>query len=459
MSAPRPLVVVGDTLVDRDLDGTVERLAPDAPVPVVADPVEHARPGGAGLAALLAAADGRPVTLVTALGADPTGADARRLLAEAGIEVVDLGTAGATAQKVRVRAEGRPLLRIDHGGTASPPRGWTAVADEAIAGGAAVLVSDYGRGMTADAGARAALAAAARHAPLVWDPHPRGTAPVPGARLATPNRAEAAPDGDDLGAVAAAARRLAAAWRAAGVAVTLGSAGALYVEGDGPPLVAPASPADGDPCGAGDRFASAAAAVLADGGLPSEAVTTAVAVASRFVAAGGASSVGRDHPARHRLPAPAWAPGADAVEVAAATRAAGGTVVATGGCFDLLHAGHVQVLEAARALGDCLVVCLNSDDSVRRLKGEGRPLVPAADRAAVLRSLGCVDAVLVFDEDTPEAALDLVRPHVWAKGGDYAGVDLPEAPVVARWGGTAVVLPYLEGRSTSRLVAEAARRA
>jgi rfaE bifunctional protein nucleotidyltransferase chain/domain len=133
-------------------------------------------------------------------------------------------------------------------------------------------------------------------------------------------------------------------------------------------------------------------------------------------------------------------------------------VVATGGCFDLLHAGHVATLEAARALGDCLVVCLNSDHSVRRLKGPERPLQPEADRARVLAALDCVDAVLVFDEDTPHEVLHRLRPHVWAKGGDYAGADLPEAPLLREWGGQAVVLPYLQGRSTTSLV-ETARAA
>ncbi len=139
--------------------------------------------------------------------------------------------------------------------------------------------------------------------------------------------------------------------------------------------------------------------------------------------------------------------------------ATGGTVVATGGCFDLLHAGHVATLRAARRLGDCLVVCLNSDASVRRLKGPSRPLVPAADRARVLEALECVDAVLVFDEDTPAEALRRIRPHLWAKGGDYAGQDVPEAAVLAEWDGQAVVLPYLQGRSTTRLVTTAGRRA
>jgi rfaE bifunctional protein nucleotidyltransferase chain/domain len=133
-------------------------------------------------------------------------------------------------------------------------------------------------------------------------------------------------------------------------------------------------------------------------------------------------------------------------------------VVATGGCFDLLHAGHVATLEAARALGDCLVVCLNSDASVRRLKGAARPLVPQDDRARVLAALQPVDAVVVFDEDTPTEALRRVRPDVWAKGGDYAGVDLPEAALLREWGGQSVVLPYLQGRSTTGLVTRATER-
>ncbi len=133
-------------------------------------------------------------------------------------------------------------------------------------------------------------------------------------------------------------------------------------------------------------------------------------------------------------------------------RASGGTVVATGGCFDLLHPGHVATLRAARGLGDCLVVCINSDDSVRRLKGPSRPLVTASDRARVLEALEFVDAVVVFDQDTPAEVLDRLRPDVWAKGGDYAGADLPEAAVLRTWGGQAVVLPYLDGHSTTALV-------
>jgi D-beta-D-heptose 7-phosphate kinase/D-beta-D-heptose 1-phosphate adenosyltransferase len=513
-----PLVVVGDALLDRDLDGRAERLAPDAPVPVVDDPAERRRPGGAALAATLAATlDGRAVVLVTALAGDEAGATLRGLLGLAGVEVVDLGLAGPTPEKIRVRAQGHSLLRLDRATRPGRVGPLDRAGRRALAGAGAVLVADYGRGVAAEPGVRAALAALPSRRPLVWDPHPRGPAPVPGARLVTPNRAEAAgfvPEvaGAGLAAVTARARRLAERWGAAGVAITLGPGGALLVEGAGAPLVVPAPAATtGDPCGAGDRFSASAAGLLVDGALPSEAVAGAVAAATAFVTAGGAATVhlspasptpaspapggpGSGTPEPHppvpgppvgeATPAAAWgahcyphppthpplahrqpdpppalsSPMDRALGVIATVRAMGGTVVATGGCFDLLHAGHVATLRAARALGDCLVVCLNSDDSVRRLKGPERPLVPEADRVAVLEALGCVDVVVPFDERTPEAVLQRLRPDVFAKGGDYALADLPEAALLSTWGGQAVVLPYLEGRSTTQLMKEVVRR-
>jgi len=452
------VVVLGDALLDRDLTGTVDRLCPDAPVPVVDSPVDVPRPGGAGLAALLTAQDGRDVVLVTALADDAPGRELAGLLDAAGIRVVDLGLAGATPEKVRVRSDGRSLLRLDRGGSGGEVGPLTPEAEDALAAADVVLVADYGRGVASAPGVRDALTAlAAGRTPLVWDPHPRGLEPVTGVTLATPNGSEArhfAPghDGALLTATTARARELAERWSATAVSVTLSGRGALIVSGDGAPSVVPAPQVPcPDPCGAGDRFASAAAGLLADGALPSEAVAGAVAAASAFVAAGGAASV--------RVGERPGAATAAPDDVVARVRAAGGTVVATGGCFDLLHAGHVAVLQQARALGDCLVVLLNSDDSVRRLKGPTRPLQSAADRATLLTALGCVDAVVVFDEDTPIAALEALRPDVWAKGGDYALADLPEAPVLQQWGGQAVVLPYLSGKSTSALIQEAASRA
>jgi D-beta-D-heptose 7-phosphate kinase/D-beta-D-heptose 1-phosphate adenosyltransferase len=571
MTSRTPLLVVGDALLDHDLSGRADRLAPDAPVPVVSDTARTTRPGGAALAAYLAAADGRDVTLVTALGDDEASRELRRLL-DGRVRLVELPLTGALSTKTRVLAHGQPVLRLDDGdGRAA--RG-TAEASAAVAAARAVLVSDYGRG-TADV-LRPDLHRAAARVPVVWDPHPRGGPPVPGTRLATPSAAEAhgfatagqggpgkrepeapgaqealnPPDGagrsdgagraagpagpDDAagsdapggvgrtdgaggaagpseaevlggptepadvagsgvargpgrpaasggslgrsersasaarsdgaeavdgaaGVLRGAARDahvLVGRWRVASVVVTLGERGALLSHGEAPLLVPPPWRAQGDPCGAGDRFAVTAAGLLADGALPETAVQGAVEAATRYVADGGARAVSvSDGDAAQQA-------ADDELEPAAAVervRRAGGTVVAAGGCFDLLHAGHVALLQAARRTGDFLVVCVNSDASVRRRKGPGRPLVPAADRVRVLRALGCVDAVAVFDEDTPERLLAELRPDIWVKGGDYARGQLPEAELVESWGGQVVLLPYLDGRSTTLLAERAAR--
>jgi D-beta-D-heptose 7-phosphate kinase/D-beta-D-heptose 1-phosphate adenosyltransferase len=469
-----PLVVVGDTLLDVDLEGVAGRLAPDSPVPVLDDLVEHARPGGAGLAAAMAARDGHEVVLVTALGDDEAGRRVETLLD--GVRVLRLAYDGPTPVKKRVRAGGQSLLRLDSGtrpGTVHDLSGPALVDVAAVLdGAAAVLVADYGRGVTGVPGLRGLLERLPQRVPLVWDPHPRGSSPVRGARLVTPNRVEAALFAERLELPTAGAARtmlaevgpraagLVAAWEAQAVAVTLGEAGALLSYGAGSPVVSPAPAVHCvDPCGAGDRFAVSAALALGSGRVTVEAVTDAVLDAAAYVAAGGPASLSGAGPSRTDR-SPAEGPGGRPIEeLVASVSRQGGTVVATGGCFDLLHAGHVATLRAARRLGDCLVVCLNSDDSVRRLKGSSRPLVPAADRARVLEALECVDAVVVFEEDTPVEVLRRVRPDVWAKGGDYAGADVPEAAVLEEWGGQAVVLPYLQGRSTTQLVHTATERA
>jgi rfaE bifunctional protein nucleotidyltransferase chain/domain/rfaE bifunctional protein kinase chain/domain len=450
-----PLIVVGDAMLDRDVEGRVERLCPDAPAPVVDVVARRARPGGAALAAALAAGDGHEVVLVTALGDDEAGAELQSLLGAAGVEVVDLGLHGGdTAEKIRVRSGAQTLVRLDRGSPGEGVRDQAARRARAVlkrAGGA--LVSDYGRGISSVPSLRDSLTAATERIPVVWDPHPRGDDPVPGVSLATPNAAEAkrfaaGPDGDGLPAMVARARELRERWHARAVAVTLGSTGAALVLGPGSPVVCPARSATGDPCGAGDRFASAAAGSLLRGASLAESVRDAVDAASAFVAAGGAGGYGSQPDVRPRTET-----GLEhAMAVATWTRARGGTVVATGGCFDLVHTGHIATLRAARALGDCLIVCLNSDRAVQRLKGPDRPLVCEDDRAAVLEALDCVDAVAVFSEDTPVELLDRLRPEIFAKGGDYAAADLPEAAALRRWGGEVAILPYLQEHSTTRLI-------
>jgi D-beta-D-heptose 7-phosphate kinase/D-beta-D-heptose 1-phosphate adenosyltransferase len=449
----QPLVVVGDALLDVDLVGTASRLTPDAPVPVVEDVQTRERPGGAALAAVIAAAATTREVVLVAPVADDDGALRLRALLAGRVRLIGIPATGGTGVKRRVRVGDHSLVRIDSGEPVAVLGELPAEAAEAIRSAAAVLVADYGRGTTADPAVRAALCAA--RGPVVWDPHPRGADPVPSTRLVTPHGAEAArvaaaagvdASGTGLAAVGARAEALIRHWGVGAVAVTLGARGALLSYGEGAPLVVPAVPVTGaDPCGAGDSFAAAAALLLADGAVTGEAVAAAVAAATAFVGRGGASA----WDAAPATPEPGDV-GVDAL--LDRVRVAGGTVVATGGCFDLLHAGHVATLRAARGLGDCLVVCINSDDSVRRLKGPTRPLVSAPDRARVLEALEFVDAVVVFDEDTPAEVLERLRPDVWAKGGDYAGADLPEAAVLRRWGGQAVVLPYLDGHSTTALV-------
>lgn len=461
------IVVVGDALLDLDVVGDVERLCPDAPVPVLDVCAELERPGGAALAAVLArrAEPDRDVVLVCRLGADDPALRLARLLGAFGVEVVALTPAAPTAVEQRLRAGGQSLLRVDHGGAAgravAPAEGSDDAAPleralAAIGSASGVLVADYGRGVAATPALRQALARLPARRPLVWDPHPRGAEPVPGARLLTPNERELdglQPGGAGLAAQSRRCRALAARLRAGGVALTCGARGALLVE-DSLPLAVPATPvAGGDPCGSGDCFAATLTARLAAGALASEAVREAVAAAGSFVAAGGAAAL-----------ALAAGPGpngglllgggsGDPFEVARRTRLRGGAVVAAGGCFDVLHAGHVSMLEHARSLGDCLVVCMNSDASVRRLKGERRPVVAEAERAAMLRSLRAVDAVAVFDEDTPAELLRRLRPDVFVKGGDYLAATTPESEVLETLGSVALTVPFLPGHSTTSLLA------
>lgn len=452
MRARRSVVVVGDCLLDRDVHGHVDRVCPDAPAPVVDVDTVAARPGGAGLTALLATHDGVDVTLVAPFADDDDGRELLDLLGGAGVQVLSLAHEGATRVKTRVRAGGQSIARIDTGGPGRPLDGLTPDAATAIAGADVVLVSCYGGGTTADPGVREALASRARRCPVVWDPHPRGADPVAGCALVTPNLDEARiraglqrADGDVV------ASTLLRQWDVRAVAVTGGHRGAWLATSASEPFFAPATPASGDTCGAGDRFSAAAAAALAHGRTTSEAVVDAVARAGEFVAGGAASGIRPSQAARR--PEPTTTPRATGPQpFVRDLRRGGGVLVATGGCFDVLHAGHVATLEAARSLGDGLVVLLNSDDSVRRLKGAGRPLHSQHDRARVLLGLSCVDAVKVFDEDDPREALRRLQPDVWAKGGDYEDADLPEAGLVRSWGGRVVLLPYLSGRSTTAVL-------
>lgn len=466
------IVVVGDVMLDVDLSGEATRLSPDAPVPVVDVSAVRRRAGGAGLVARMLAGDGWPVTLVTVLGDDDAGRQLRGHLD--GVRLVAGPSGLPSPVKTRVRAGSHAVVRFDQGCEKPPVPEASPAMLQAVEDAGVVIVADYGRGVAANPQLRELLARIADRVPVIWDPHPSGPAPVPGVAVVTPNLSEAvkaaqslshtAPqDGSgDQDQAAGVGRVLLEHWGSRAVLVTKGEQGAVLLRAGNPaphPVPAPRVEA-GDPCGAGDRLAAGLAVHLLAGASLEEAAELAVHDAADFLAAGGVSALPDSSTAPETAEAgsaPTPLPGSaerrptEPLLLARTVRANGGTVVATGGCFDLLHAGHVRSLSAARELGDCLIVCLNSDDSVRRLKGPERPIIGQHDRAELLLAMECVDAVLVFDEDTPEAALERLRPDIWVKGGDYKGARLPESDLVESWGGRCVTVPFHPARSTTGL--------
>jgi D-beta-D-heptose 7-phosphate kinase/D-beta-D-heptose 1-phosphate adenosyltransferase len=296
-----PLVVIGDALLDTDLRGTLSRVTPDGKAPVIDCDEQSERPGGAGLAALLAAAPGdRDVVLITGLGDDEAGERVATML-DGVASVIRLPLDGGTPEKARVMTRSQVLMRLDSGqgrvpsGAALPSQ-----AQLALHEAAAVLVADYGRGMAVHPEARHLLAGIAGRLPVAWDPHPRGGRPLPGVRLVTPSEAEAlafaAPGAvsarGDAGAAARRAMDLVRQWGVSGVAVTLGDQGAVLATSSRPPSVAPTPKVSApDTCGAGDSFAAAVTRALADGLPLSDTVAMGVHAATSFVAAGAASGI------------------------------------------------------------------------------------------------------------------------------------------------------------------------
>jgi rfaE bifunctional protein nucleotidyltransferase chain/domain len=334
------------------------------------------------------------------------------------------------------------LLRLDPGVRSSSAGAFPAAGLEDLDRRDAVLVSDYG-GEVARTIDRELLHPRPRR-PVVWDPHRSGAVPVAGA-VVTPNLDEAVAwagteaERDAVTTATRAAAVLADRWRPLAQCITLGRDGALVIDGQGSLVRGAAAGPVTDPCGAGDRFAATLTLGLASGLRVIDATEAAVADATAFVRDG--------HDGWIESPS-SWPQALDATDTPGRP-----TVVATSGCFDLLHAGHIRMLTMARALGDRLVVFLNDDGSVARTKGAGRPLVPVGERAELLRALSVVDEVYIFGEDTPVRALREVRPDVFVKGGDYRDVEIPEARAIEAWGGRVVILPYEAGRSTTELIA------
>jgi D-beta-D-heptose 7-phosphate kinase/D-beta-D-heptose 1-phosphate adenosyltransferase len=468
------VLVIGEAMVDSYLDGPSERLCQEAPVPIVAVRARRDAPGGAANTAVNAAALGGTVRLLTVVGDDREARVLRRGLADAGVDgggVIE--QAGRrTLAKQRVMAGGHLLVRIDEGSTgrvsASAERLLVDRVRAGMADADAVIVSDYGYGVLTPR-VIAALAEMQARAPrtLVVDSKTLTAYRAVGVSAIKPNYGEAMrllglKTGRREERAATIGRRGHRLLEAAGAriaAVSLDTEGALFFERGRPPYRTYARPtAHTRAAGAGDTFVAALALALAAGGDMPAAAELASAAAGVVVTKDGTAACAAAELRGHVAGAAKVTDLATLGPQLERHRADGRRIVLTNGCFDILHRGHVTYLSAAKAEGDVLVVGLNSDDSVRRLKGPGRPVNGVEDRAQVLAALSSVDYVVSFDEDTPVALVGAVRPDVFVKGGDYTLGMLPEAPVVEALGGTVRILPYVDERSTTRIIARIRRQ-
>ena len=470
-----PVLVVGDLICDRYLWGDVDRISPEAPVQVVQWQGEAERAGGGANVALNLAALGCEVYVAGVVGRDGAGRWLMRALKRRGVhtDAVVISAERATTRKLRIVARGQQLLRVDQEDRDPIAAGDAQVLVRAlkplVRRAAGIICSDYGKGTLSPSVLEVLLRRPAKHRPgdrhprVLVDPMGRDYSRYRGADILTPNERElteatAALDGADLASRAERVRRIS---RVAAVLITRGAHGMdLFEFGRGPTTRVHVAASQAhevyDVTGAGDTVA----AVMGMGafqGLPlAEAARLATAAAGVVVSQVGTAVVDAETLARITQGAST----ASGIKVLARSairmrvqeaRARGSRVVFTNGCFDVLHTGHLHLLQRARALGDLLVVGINNDRSVQRLKGPDRPLVGHQQRAEILAGLGCVDYVTIFSEPTPLKLIRSMRPDILVKGADYTIDEVVGREAVETAGGRVELIPLLPGFSTSAL--------
>jgi D-beta-D-heptose 7-phosphate kinase / D-beta-D-heptose 1-phosphate adenosyltransferase len=465
-----PVLVVGDVMLDRHVHGHVRRISPEAPVPVVSLAGEVHNPGGAGNVAAALAGLGSSVTLAGLVGADAEGSQLLDALHTKGVGRLALseGPGLQTITKTRILSEGhQQLLRLDRDGD----RAAFAAAAAGLLGRilplvdqqAAVVLADYEKGTITPELARGIIDRCRRRGiPCVVDPKKADFTAYARATVVTPNlleaeRAAGRPLPED-NAVARAAGELRAALGLDAMLITRGPEGMTLSSSEGITHI-PAQIRDvADVTGAGDTVVAVLAACLASGWDLAEACRLANLAAGIAVSHPGPYVVHADELAMAwKGMSPKVLSREAAHRRAIEARRRGRKIVFTNGCFDILHAGHLASLEGAKRLGDLLVVGLNSDASVRGLKGDSRPVIGQENRANLLAGLACVDIVVVFDESTPEALIRQIDPHVLVKGGDYTVDQIAGADFVQGRGGQVVALPLVPGLSSTAILERKAR--
>lgn len=452
------VLVVGDVMLDCYWDGQATRISPEAPVPVVKVKGQRQVPGGAANVAMNIAALGAQVTLIGAVGRDAAADTLKTQLAEKGVRFIPIETPSPTTLKWRVLSHHQQLIRLDFEEQQSAPvldtvlmNAFTQALDADL-----VVFSDYGKGVLANAPALIA-AATARGKAVCVDPKTADYRHYHGARVVTPNWKEfeqvVGPVASDEEMVVK-ARGLIATHALHALLVTRGEKGMVLITADDVYQFSASAREVFDVTGAGDTVLAVFATAMAAGATLAMAAQWANIAAGLVVAKLGTATVSYDelnHALTH-TDSEKIVMKATLVQEVARAKAAGKKIVMTNGCFDILHAGHVQYLNQAKALGDYLIIAVNDDASVRRLKGAERPLNTLADRMSVLAALGVVTWVVPFSEDTPAALIEAVLPDVLVKGGDYRVEQIAGHEAVLAAGGKVEILPFKPGCSTTGLV-------
>jgi D-beta-D-heptose 7-phosphate kinase/D-beta-D-heptose 1-phosphate adenosyltransferase len=469
-----PILVVGDVMLDRFVYGGVSRVSAEAPVPVLAHARESVMLGAAGNVARNIAALGGAPLLVGLTGDDEAGTEARELMSQELAKHVVVDDARPTTIKTRFVSDGQQLLRVDTE-SVEPAEGRiaeTLTAKIAIAAkdARAILVSDYGKGVVTPAIMAACHAAARQNAAvLIVDSKARHFALYGEADLIKPNAAELAfatglPTETDAQIEAALARALELSPCHA-ILVTRAAKGmSVAVRGEGARHFRRTPPEVFDTAGAGDTALAALGLALAAGAALPEAVEVALLASSIVVEKAGVATVTADEMleaelAAHRAPTEAKIVTTEGLlRQIDLWRDRGLKIGFTNGCFDILHPGHVAYLTQARSWCDRLIVAVNSDSSVSRAKGEGRPVNSLEARALVLAGLSCVDLVTAFDEDTPAELVRRTQPDLLVKGGDYNVDTVVGADLVKSWGGEVKIAEFVDGHSTTAMLDKARSR-
>lgn len=463
------LLVIGDLMLDEYLWGKTERISPEAPVQVVDVQREDTRLGGAGNVVNNLVTLGCQVTVCSVTGRDEYGALLRQVFARLGVDCAGLfdEPGRRTGKKTRVIAAHQQIVRIDRESREQiSPASEDAILSYLEAEAAnfhALVVSDYRKGVLSPRVLRGVVAAGQQcNIPVIIDPKGADYHIYRGATIITPNRKEAELAArtaiDDEESLQRAAASLLVDLELAAVLITRSEAGMSLFRPGGKVLHIPTVAREVyDVTGAGDTVLAVLSLGLASGMKMEDAAALANAAAGIAVGKLGTSTVSPaeilEEVARGHKDSDAKIKNLDVLKVIVASeKSRGKKVVFTNGCFDLLHVGHVKYLQKARSFGDLLVLGLNSDASIRRLKGEKRPLIGQDERAHILAALDCIDYVVIFDEDTPLELITALKPAVLVKGGDYTLDGVVGRDVVEAEGGRVELVSFVDGKSTTNII-------